>query len=226
MALSQLLNVSYDSIRRDVIELEERGLLRKIHGAAIENSYLPMKVRQELGIPNEEIVSLVKKSIQLISSGQMILMDGGSTNLYIAEHLPHHLEVTIVTNNPPLAMSLAKHPNAEVILLGGKYLKRYQITTGHETLEQIKYLKADLYFMGVVGAHPTEGFTLRDYEEATQKRRMIASARQVVVCATNEKLNTSVAHRICGVEDVSLLVTSGEPDDPSLAEWQGKIDIV
>lgn len=226
VSLSQEFSVSYDSIRRDIIELEEKGLLRKIHGAAIENSYLPMKVREEMGIPNNEILTLVKKSIRLLKNGQIVLLDGGSTNLYLAEHLPQQLEITIVTNNPPLAMSLADHPKAEVILLGGKFHKRYQITTGHEAIEQIKYLKADLYFMGVVGAHPQEGFSLRDYEESIQKRRMLASARQTVVCATTEKLNTSAAHQICGTEDVQILVTSCDANDPILNDWQGKIEII
>lgn len=224
--LSRLLNVSYDSIRRDIIELEEKGLLRKVHGAAIDNTYLTMQARQELGIPNEEIVAIVKKAIRFIKPRQIILMDGGSTNLYIAEQFPQDIELTVVTNNPPLAMALSKHANVEVILLGGKFNKRYQITGGHESLEQLKYIKVDLYFMGVIGAHLEDGLTLRDYEESIQKRLMLASAKQVIVCATSEKLGATMAHQICGVNDIHFLITPFEAYSPQLAEWHNKVMVI
>ena len=226
VALSQQMSVSYDSIRRDIIELEELGLLKKVHGGAIANSYLTMKARQEMGIQNPEILSITQKALKIIESGQIILMDGGSTNLYIAEQLPKNLEVTIVTNNPPLALSLNEHHNVEVILLGGKIHKRYQITTGPELSEQLKYLKADYYFMGVVGVHPFEGLTLRDYEEANQKRKMITSARKVVTCVTSEKLNLAAPHRVCGIDELDILITSQQICSEELEQWVGKVDIL
>jgi DeoR/GlpR family transcriptional regulator of sugar metabolism len=226
VALSQQMSVSYDSIRRDIIELEEMGLLKKVHGGAIANSYLTMKARQEMGIQNPEILSITKKALKIIESGQIILMDGGSTNLYIAEQLPKNIEITIVTNNPPLALSFHEHNNVEVILLGGKIHKRYQITTGQELSEQMKYLKVDYYFMGVVGAHPSEGLTLRDYEEANQKRKMIASARKVVACISSEKMNHAAPHRICGIEELDLLITSHQITPQDLEQWIGKVEIL
>lgn len=226
VTLSQQMSVSYDSIRRDIIELEEMGLLKKVHGGAIANSYLTMKARQEMGIQNPEILSVTKKALKIIESGQIILMDGGSTNLYIAEQLPKNLDITIVTNNPPLALSLNEHNNIEVILLGGKLHKRYQITSGLELSEQLKYLKADYYFMGIVGAHLQEGLTLRDYQEANQKRRMIASARKVVACVTSEKINYAAPHQICGIETLNLMITSQEIPTKTLEEWTGKVELL
>jgi DeoR/GlpR family transcriptional regulator of sugar metabolism len=128
--LGQLLNVSYDSVRRDVIELEDRGLLKKVHGGAIANSYLSMKASRGLGIANNEFNIITKKAQKLIENHSIVLMDGGTTNFYIAEQLPKSLEITVVTNNPHLATALAEHPKIEVILLGGSFYKRYQITLG------------------------------------------------------------------------------------------------
>lgn len=225
--LSHLLNVSYDSIRRDIIELEEKGLLKKIHGAAIANSYLPMKIRQKMGIHNSEIQVITQKAQQLFKNGDIIMLDGGSTNLYIAEQLAQELELTIVTNNPPLAVALADHPNLEIILLGGTYLKNYQITLGNEVTHQLKNLKPDWYIMGVVGVHLTDGLTIRHYEESLLKRRMLEAARQVAVCATFEKINSVMPYRICGFEEIDLLITSLSPQDPELATWHGhSVEIV
>jgi DeoR/GlpR family transcriptional regulator of sugar metabolism len=208
VAISQELAVSYDSIRRDVIELEEQGLLKKVHGGAIANSYLPMQLRKEMGIPNAEISTLARKARCLFKNGQTILMDGGTTNLYIAEQLPHQLEATIITNSPPLATSLANHPRVEVILLGGSFHKRYQITLGSETSTQLRHFKADLYFMGVVGVHPEQGLTIRHYEESQLKRQMMAIAPQIIVCTTAEKVNQVEAYQICQLQDIHTLVTS------------------
>jgi DeoR/GlpR family transcriptional regulator of sugar metabolism len=85
--LGQLLNVSYDSVRRDVIELEDRGLLKKVHGGAIANSYLSMKASRGLGIANNEFNIITKKAQKLIENHSIVLMDGGTTNFYIAEQL-------------------------------------------------------------------------------------------------------------------------------------------
>ncbi|MCY7350906.1 MAG: DeoR/GlpR family DNA-binding transcription regulator [Cytophagaceae bacterium] len=222
VALSKELDVSYDSIRRDIIELEERGLLRKVHGGAITNSYLPMKVRQRMGIPNPEIVRIARKTLRLIQPGQTILMDGGTTPLYIVEQFPKEMELTVVTNNLPLAVVLADHPHIEVMVLGGSFYKRYQITMGQTVMDQLAHLRVDWYLMGVVGSHPDEGFSLRNHEETLLKRRMMQTARQVAVCLTTEKLHTPAAHRICGLEDVSLLITSLNPSDAQLAEYQEK----
>ncbi|MPR34583.1 DeoR/GlpR family DNA-binding transcription regulator [Salmonirosea aquatica] len=219
VALSRELDVSYDSIRRDVIELEERGLLKKVHGGAIANSYLPMRVRQAMGIPNAEISLIAQKARTLFVNGQIVLMDGGTTNLYIAEQMPHNLELTVITNSPPLANALVGHPKVEVILLGGTFHKRYQITMGSETTEQLRHFKADLYFMGVVGIHPTSGLTIRHYEEAQLKRQMMAISGETVVCVTMEKINTVEAYKICAFEDIDKLIYSTSDIVPKTGEW-------
>lgn len=219
VALSQELNVSYDSIRRDIIELEERGLLKKVHGGAISNSYLPMRVRQAMGIPNTEISSIAKKAQQLLCHGQIILMDGGTTNLYIAEQLPRDLELTIITNSTQLATSLSNHPKAEVILLGGTFHKRYQITMGSQTSAQLQHFRADLYFMGVVGIHPYSGLTIRHYEESQLKRQMMAVADKTVVCATLDKVNNVEAYQVCQLTDVDIMIYSTHDILPETSDW-------
>jgi DeoR/GlpR family transcriptional regulator of sugar metabolism len=220
VGLSKDLNVSYDSIRRDVIELAERGLLRKVHGGAITNAHLPMKVRQKLGIPNEEFATLARKAVSLLRNGQTVLMDGGTTPLYLIEHFPKDLELTIVTNNLPLATALVQHPKIEVVLLGGSFYKPYQISTGQVVLDQLQSLRVDWYFLGAVGIDAEEGLSVRYYEESLLKRQMMSYARRVVTCVTQEKLDNPAPCRICGLEDLSVLVTPLEPDAPELAGYR------
>ncbi len=225
--LGQLLKVSYDSVRRDVIELEDRGLLKKVHGGAIANSYLSMKASRGLGIANNEFGVISKKAQKLIENHSIILMDGGTTNFYLAEQLPKNLEITVVTNNPHLATALAEHPKIEVILLGGSFYKRYQITLGSKTMQDLEHINADLYFMGINSVHPQKGLAIRQYEESLLKRKMMSVSRKTVACVIEEKLNRIENYKVCDLNDLDYLVTSLHPTDKTLAQFhQSRVEIL
>jgi DeoR/GlpR family transcriptional regulator of sugar metabolism len=220
--ISQLLNVSYDSIRRDIIELEDKGLLKKVHGGAIANSYLSMKASKGLGIANSEIMGIAKKAHKLIENHQTIIMDGGTTNFYIAEQLPKNLEATIITNNPHLAISLSEHSKIDVILLGGTFYKRYQISIGIETSTALEHINADLYFMGVNSISANNGAAIRNYEESLMKRRMMQSAKRTIVGVVEEKINIQETYKVCEFSQISCLISSLSPSDELLKDFHGQ----
>ena len=220
--LAQLLNVSYDSVRRDIIELEDRGLLKKVHGGAIANSYLTMKPSRGLGIVNTEFVTIAKKALRLIENNKIILMDGGTTNFYIAEQLPKNTEVTVVTNNPHLAMVLGEHPKIEVILLGGSFYKRYQITLGSKTIQDLEHIQADLYFMGTNSISIESGLSIRHYEESILKQKMMNISRSIVTCVIEEKINRKENYKVCDFGALDYLITSLNPTDEILKPFKGK----
>ena len=220
--LGQILNVSYDSVRRDVIELEDRGLLKKVHGGAIAHSYLSMKASKGLGIVNTEFVTIAKKALKLIENNKIILMDGGTTNFYIAEQLPKNLEVTIVTNNPHLATALSEHPKIEVILLGGSLYKRYQITIGSKTIQDLEHIQADFYFMGINSISVESGLAIRHYEESILKQKMMSVSRKTITCVLEEKINREEHYKVCNFTDLDYLITSLNPADEQLKNFKHK----
>lgn len=217
--LSQLMRVSYDSIRRDIIELEDKSLLKKVHGGAVANSYLPFKATQGLGIASPEVALLTKKAQRLFENHRIVLMDGGTSNFHLAESLPKNLEITIITNSIPLTTVLNEHPKAEIILLGGSYHKRYQITIGHEITKQLEYFRPDLYIMGVNGVDPEAGLTLRHYEESMMKQKMRKLSRKVAVCAIQEKLHQVESYKVCDLDEIDTLITSLKPTDAMLKDF-------
>ncbi|MFN4145331.1 MAG: DeoR/GlpR family DNA-binding transcription regulator [Runella sp.] len=219
LELSQLLGVSYDSIRRDVIELEDKGYLKKVHGGAVSTSYLSFKNTQ-VGLETKEVLHLTRKVQTLLKNHQTILMDGGTTNFHIAEQLPKNLELTVITNSLPLAGMLNEHPKIETIILGGSYHKRYQITIGAEAMRQLDYVRPDLYLMGFNGLHPEAGVTLRTYEEAVMKQKMAQISKKVVVCAIVEKLHHIETYKVCDLHDLDILITSLKPSDTSLNSFR------
>ncbi len=220
--LGQILSVSYDSVRRDIIELEDKGLLKKVHGGAIANSYLTMKPSRGLGIVNTEFVTIAKKALRLIENNKIILMDGGTTNFYIAEQIPKNVEVTIVTNNPHLAMALGEHPKVEVILLGGSFYKRYQITIGSKTIQDLEHIQADIYFMGTNSISIESGLAIRHYEESILKQKMMQISRKTVTCVLEEKINRQENYKVCNFSDLDYLITSLNPTDEILKPFRNK----
>jgi DeoR/GlpR family transcriptional regulator of sugar metabolism len=220
--LGQILSVSYDSVRRDIIELEDKGLLKKVHGGAIANSYLSMKPSRGLGIVNTEFVTIAKKALRLIENNKIILMDGGTTNFYIAEQIPKNLEVTVITNNPHLAMALGEHPKVEVILLGGSFYKRYQITIGSKTIQDLEHIQADIYFMGTNSISVESGLAIRHYEESILKQKMMEISRKTVTCVLEEKINRKENYKVCNFTDLDCLITSLNPMDDILKPFRNK----
>ena len=133
----------------------------------------------------------------MIQRGQVVILDGGTTTLQIARHLPHDLRATVVTHSPTIAVALVEHPSIEVILLGGRLFKHSVVTVGAAAVEAVARIRADLYFMGVTGIHPKAGLSTGDLEESHMKRALMASAAETHVLASAEKIGTASPYVIC-----------------------------
>jgi DeoR/GlpR family transcriptional regulator of sugar metabolism len=221
--LSILLNVSYDSIRRDVIELEDKGFLKKVHGGAVENSYLNVLSQQKNHVKGDDLKKLLDKIQPFFKKkGQLILMDGGTTNFFITEQLPKDTHATIMTNSPPLALTLNDHLHVNVILLGGSYYKHCQITLGIDVINQVKNINADLFFIGVNGIHPERGLSIRNYEESIIKQTMMQSSKKTICCVVEEKLDLVEPYKVAGIEAIDTLVTNLKPQHEQLASYKSE----
>ena len=219
--LGSFLAVSYDSIRRDIIELEDKGFLKKVHGGAVANAYLSVIGNNQNGSNSSEELTIISKKVQkLFENRQTIIMDGGTTNFFIAEQLSTTLETTIITNSPALAMVLNEHPKIEVILLGGSYYKRYQITLGSEVSSQLAHINADYYFMGVNGVHKQKGLSIRHYEESLIKQKMMQAAKKTVCCIIEEKINVQETYKVCDFQQIDMMITNLKPTDNTLKDFQ------
>src|SRR5579859_4817118 len=152
--LSERLVVSEDTIRRDLRDLAEMGLLQRVHGGALLASpgTAPHRVRDKEHIQSKEAIA--RATLQLLRAGQVIIMDGGTSILQVARQMPRDLRVTIITNSVPVAQALNEHEKVEVILLGGKLYKDAQVTVGVETVEALRTFQADLCLLGVCSLHP------------------------------------------------------------------------
>src|SRR5699024_7228537 len=147
--LSQRLSVSVDTIRRDLKELDTKKFIRRVHSGALKVGppIVDFSTRQE--IFHDIKIKLAQKALDFVEEGQVLLIDGGTTNLHLVKQLPISLKATIITNSPPIATALSEHENIEVIMIGGTLFKQSMVNLGIDTIECLDTIRADLYIMGV-----------------------------------------------------------------------------
>ncbi|WP_213949894.1 DeoR/GlpR family DNA-binding transcription regulator [Luteibacter sp. dw_328] len=211
--LSESFGVSEDTLRRDLRELAAEGRLQRVHGGALPASAAvgDMVQRQDIGTDAKRAIAM--RAAAMILPGQVVILDGGTTCVQLARCLPPTLAITVVTHSPSVAVELAAHPLVDVLLIGGRLFKHSMVAVGASAVEAMAHIRADVYFMGVTGVHPTAGLSTGDLEEAYVKRALAARAAEVVVLASTEKLGAASPYVIADVDTVSsIVVDSGAPE--------------
>lgn len=188
-AFAEEFQLSEDTIRRDLRELAAEGLLRRVHGGALPVSPDLPDLGARRAIAADVKMRLARKAAELIQPGQLIFLDGGSTNAALARALPKSFAFTVATHSPTIAAELEYHPTADVILIGGRLYKHSMVATGALAAEQIDALRPDLFFLGVTGLHPRHGLTTGDAEEAAIKRRIAGQSAETWTLLTSAKLD-------------------------------------
>lgn len=212
--LSEELGTSEDTIRRDLRELAQEGKLQRVHGGALPASPAIETLAVRRAVSFDDKAALGRAGAALVQPGQVVILDGGTTTTQLARCLPLDLRVTVVTHSPSIAVELAEHPHAEVILLGGRLFKHSMVTVGSSTIKAAGLIHADLYFMGVTGVHSKAGLSTGDFEEASVKRALHECAAETVVMASSEKLGAASPYVICNTGEISaLLVPKTTPAD-------------
>lgn len=204
--LSRELGLSEDTIRRDLRELAQEGLLQRVHGGALPASPAMADFPRRQRLAPEAKIAIARAAAAMVRQGQVIVLDGGTTTVQVARHLPPDLQVTVVTHSPSVAVELAAHPAAEVVLIGGRLFKHSVVAVGAAAAAAIGRIRADIYFMGVTGIHPQAGLTTGDLEEADIKRAFHERAAETIVLASSEKLGAASPYLVAPVSEVSGMI--------------------
>ncbi|HPH23194.1 MAG TPA: DeoR/GlpR family DNA-binding transcription regulator [Chitinophagaceae bacterium] len=219
--LSVQLNVSEDTVRRDLQELDEEGKLTKVHGGALSKSF-HFTIQNNNIYQHTEKKIIAQKAISLIQDGMMVLLSGGTTIRELVKNLPENLNATFITVSIPTALELLNHPNSEVIFLGNKLIKSAQMSVGAEVVQKLSEIKADLCFLGTNSIDIENGITDLEWEIIEVKKAMIKAAHKTVSLAISEKLNSVQRLKVCNVEDVDILITELLPTNDLLAPYKNK----
>lgn len=205
--LSSALQVSEDTVRRDIELLAENGLLTKVRGGAVPHSPNMHPFADRVHVLENDKKRIAQKALQLLHPGQTIVLGGGTTTYALARMLPQDMPLTVVTNNVPLATLLCEHPSVEVVLAGGRVQKHSQMTVGAETARMFQQVHVDICFTGVCSLHHEIGVSTHNYDDLDVGRAMLQSASRVIAVTTFDKIGTAELYKMCDITAVDSVIT-------------------
>lgn len=206
--LSIRLNVSEDTIRRDLNEMNDKGLLKRVHSGAIRFGPPVVSFEEREVVHLEEKIKLAKEAAKLIKNNDVILIDGGTTNYQLVKQIPDSKNCTIITNSIPIMNLLKHYPNTTVIGLGGTLFKESLVLVGTETIRQLNSMHPDIYFMGVANINEEIGVTTTNLEESYTKQKMMQVSNKTACLVTTEKIETISKFVVCKRNEITYFFSS------------------
>ena len=216
--ICQQMNVSEDTIRRDLQELAEKGKLIKVHGGALSLDYkeeydrYPDKMADlpDYGAePPEKLIA--QKTAGLIREGMFVMTSGGSATTQLARTLPENFRATFISGSIQAIVEYTRHPTIEVIIIGDKVSKNGKLTVGSEAITKIRQIKADVCLLEIQAIDIKYGISEIDWEIAQIKKAMIESSQKVIGLCKSEKINTVRPVQLCLLQQIHCIVTELDP---------------
>ncbi len=228
-SLAEELDVTPETIRRDLTVLERRGLLHRAHGGAIPVDRLSVEpdVPHREAMLSEEKERIAQMALSEVPHGGSIILDAGTTTARLAALLPHDIELTVVTHSIPIAATLATRPNIQLHLLGGHVRPATLAMVGSWPEDALRTLSVDVAFLGINGLTPERGLTTPDLEEARIKTALVNAARRTVVLADHTKFGREDFAHVAPLSRIDTVITDSNIDNEHLLEIElGGPDVV
>lgn len=207
-ALARSLDVSGETVRKDLAALERQGRLQRVHGGAVQASSLtiepPVATRTQ---HRAQKSAIAQAALAHVPDSGAILLDAGSTTSALADLLPRNRPLTIYTNALAIAMSLSDRPNLAVRTLGGQLRSQTMAVVGTTAVDMLKRINVDVAFLGTNGMSLERGFTTPDPAEAAVKTAMLQAAARRIMLADASKFGLVSQCQHCDFDDVDLLIT-------------------
>lgn len=226
--LSNQLNASEATIRRDLTSLELAGKLERTHGGAttIENIHHEEKMAEKQTLNVKEKLTVAHRAMSLLKDYQTIILDAGSTTQLLARLIGEStLHLTIITNATNHFPELMLNPHVDCYLVGGKIRLNTLACVGSLAISSMTRFKADIAFLGVNGISAEGEFTTADVEESLMKRAMLERASRVVVLSDHSKFNKQWLSVFANAHEVDLLICDEGTDQIFLSALQKNTDL-
>ena len=218
--LATVLDVTPETVRRDLTALERAGLLRRVHGGAILVDLFGF----EPALAARETVNTdAKRRIAVAALAQLpeegaIALDAGSSTYRLAELLPADRALTVVTNSLPIASLLAGRKELTVHMVGGRVRGRTLATVDSAALSYLASVFVDVAFLGINGFSVARGLTTPDSAEAAVKSALASSARRRVLLADHSKFDTAHFAHVADLADIDVIITDSALSDDAASE--------
>jgi DeoR family transcriptional regulator of aga operon len=225
-ALRDKLNVSLATVRRDLQELEVRGMLRRTHGGAVPIEPLfyeafrhDRSFQDQVGSLAEEKRRIAQAASELVSPGDTVALTAGTTTTEVVRCLHALSGITVITNTVNVAMELSNRKDIDVFVTGGHLRGDWFSLVGPAAVAAVKALFVDVLFIGVNGIDAERGLTCLNADEAEINRTMVQQARRKIAVADHSKLGVVAKWLICPNEMIEMLITDSGATEESVAPF-------
>jgi len=214
--LSEKLNVTLPTIRRDLQELENANMLKRTHGGAINvaNTSFEELLFEKENKNIEEKKAIANAALDMISEGDTILLDSGTTTLELVKAIKNSQKhnITIVTNAFNIAAELINENKIDTIFIGGNIRYTTFSTVGPIAEKALQNIYADKVFIGINSIDIERGLTVPNLFEAQIKQNMVKAGREIIVLADSSKFNKFSFGIVCPISDVDHIITDKKVD--------------
>lgn len=217
--LSEKFDVSDVTIRNDLEQLEQKGLLIRTRGGALKAQKVGIDYNLETKRKknNKEKQLIGKKAAELINNNETIILDSGTTTMEVAKNLANIEKLTVISNALNIVSQLVNFPNVKVIVPGGTLRKESLSLIGHSAEEELKKYYCDKLFIGVDGIDASYGISTPNAEEAHLNKIMITIAKEIIVVADSTKFLKRSFAFISTMDKITTIIT-----DSNIPEEQHK----
>ena len=214
-SLASTLGVSTETIRRDLTTLEDQGLIARVHGGATKRNSSIVSTEPSFDVRSTESLDAKQRigrtAAAMIPSGGFVMIDVGSTALYVARALPASFAATIVTTSLRVASELAERPGVEVLIPGGSLRAGELALSGVGTMQWLDGKHFDLALLGSGGLHAEAGLSDYYLEEAEIRRSVITHSAASFVLSDSTKFDKIARHRVAEFGDFDGLIADQAP---------------
>jgi DeoR/GlpR family transcriptional regulator of sugar metabolism len=225
--LAERLETSTATIRRDLVQLDEQGLLRRVYGGAMplddqrDDPFVDVAATRA-----EEKDKIAQRCAEMVKDGETILLDIGTTTHRVARRLRGRC-LTVVTSSLAAVEELTDSEDIQLVVLGGMLRRDYRSLVGFLTEDNLRQIKADRLFLGTSGVRPGGHVMDTTVVEVPVKRAMIAASDQVVLVADRGKFPGTGMARVCGPEELDVVVTNAPGEPATVADLRdGGVEVI
>ncbi len=208
--LSDMFEVSLSTVRRDLAEMEEDGLVQRVRGGAIlsddaKAEESPLQLRASIQAEAKERIA--RAAADLVQDAETIIISTGTTTLGMTKYLTERRDLTVITNAVNVAYHLANHPHIQVVMLGGWLRHSEYSVHGHLTMQAMRDLRAAKIFHGTFGISVGAGLTGTHLGEVETDRSLMAAADELIILADGSKFHQAGPIILAPVDNISTIVT-------------------
>jgi len=218
--LVKLIDVSEDTIRRDINELADEGLVIRIKGGVMTAAYHLGQQAKTYSQGDKLIIA--DKTVSLLKEDMIVLTGGGTSIREFIKRIPDNLKATFITVNPLTAVELLDKPQIKTIMIGGCLSHYSQMVVSGEVFSSLANIKADLCILGINAIDSNNGLTDSDWETIQVKKAMMKAASKVAVLTISEKLNSLMQMKIADLNEIDYLITELDANHKLLEAYHSK----